>query len=508
MTLTKGLHSFKHLPLAIATMSLTMLVGCGSNSSSTTSSGYLNFYNVSANSPAIYFTIDEDLEEDEDDEVEITYPSVAFEDSSGIYDVDENEYFFELAWQDDDSSDRDDLTLIYESKIEITDDEVTFVVLSEDVATPNVLSYQIPIIDDEDDDTDNLFNLRVLNMHPYSEGIDVYISESDETFNEAELVGGYSYTELSDNQKFDQDEYVFYITKSGEEDVLYKSESISFPYSSQYVMSVRENLETEDATFVMDKVALTNITKYPDATASAEFKVFNSISDHECDHQHTVDLLANYTGAVDFYLDELTDTPAVSALENGSFSEELAVEKNDYNLILTIADSDEIILQNHILTLPENSNKTIFFYLNEEDVDHDGDGDVDEDGDGIVDEVEMKISSLAVNNSTSTSIYDHEIKMVNLIDDDDFSYVKFYFVRSDDLIETTPYSQTASFASSSSINLVNNTYKVYVIATDDGSEIMLTTQELILDEDTNELFLIIEEDESSVTGYTMTKLDQ
>lgn len=508
MTLTKGLHSFTRHPLAIATLSLTMLMGCGSDSSSSSDTGYINLYNVSANSPAIFFTIDEDLEEDEDDEIEITYPSVSFEDSSGVYDVEKNDYFFELAWQEDDSYDRDDLTIIHEDTIEIKDDEVTFVVIAEDIANPVVLTYNIEIIDDDDDEDDDLFNLRVLNMHTESGGIDIYMSESDETFNEAELVGGYSYQELSDNMKFDQDEYVFYITKSGEEDVLYKSDDIDFPYSSQYVMSVRENLETEDATFVMDKIALTSITKYPDATASAEFKVFNSISDHECDHKHTVDLLANYTGAVDFYLDELTDTPAVSALENGSFSEELAVEKNDYNLILTVAGSEEIILQNHILTLPENSNKTIFFYLNEEDVDHDGDGDVDEDGDGIVDEVEMKISSLAVNNSTSTGIYDHEIKMVNLIDDDDFSYVKFYFVRNDDLIETTPYSQTASFASSSSINLVNNTYKVYVIATDDGSEIMLTTQELILDEDSNELFLIIEEDETSVTGYTMTKLDQ
>lgn len=500
MTLTKGLHPFKHLPLAIATMSLAMLVGCGSDSSSESSNGYLNFYNVSANAPEVFFTIDEDLDEDEDDEVEITYPSVAFEDSSGIYDVDENEYFFELAWQDDDSSDRDDLALIYQDKIEVKDDQVTFVVLAEDITKPNVLTYNIDIIDDEDDDTDDLFNVRVLNMHPYSAGIDVYMSESDETFNEAELVGNYAYTELSDNQKFEQDEYIFYITEAGKDEVMYESESISFPYSSQYVMSIRENLDSDSATFVMDKVALTNITTYPDANANAEFKVFNSIIEHE--------QLPNYTGAIDFYLDVLDDSPEMTNLSTGIFSDELIIEKNDYNLILTVAGTDETILQNHILTLPENSNKTIFFYLNEEDVDHDGDGDVDEDGDGIVDEVEISINSLVVDNSTDTGIYDHQIKMINLIDDQDFSFVKFYYVRNNELIETTPYSQTASFASPSSINLVNNTYKVYAIATDDGSEILLSTMELVLDEETNELFLIIEEDINSVTGYKMTKLDQ
>ena len=87
------------------------------------------------------------------------------------------------------------------TKINIEDDEVTFVVLAEDVASPTVITYNIAIIDDDEDDDDDLFNLRVLNMHPYSAGIDVYMSESNETFNEAELVGEYTYTELSENQK-------------------------------------------------------------------------------------------------------------------------------------------------------------------------------------------------------------------------------------------------------------------------------------------------------------------
>ena len=78
-------------------------------------------------------------------------------------------------------------------------------------------------------------------MHPDSEGADIYISRSDETFNEAEIFGGFSNKELSENKKFDQDDYIFYITKSGSDEVLFQSEDINYSYPSQYVMVIREN---------------------------------------------------------------------------------------------------------------------------------------------------------------------------------------------------------------------------------------------------------------------------
>ena len=48
-------------------------------------------------------------------------------------------------------------------------------------------------LEDEEDEDNDLFNLRVLNLHPDSAGVDFYMSESDETFNEATLVGQFNY---------------------------------------------------------------------------------------------------------------------------------------------------------------------------------------------------------------------------------------------------------------------------------------------------------------------------
>jgi len=152
--------------------------------------------------------------------------------------------------------------------------------------------------------------------------------------------------------------------------------------------------------------------------------------------------------------------------------------------------------------------KTAFFYVDEVAVDDDNDGDVDENGDGIIDEIELELHSLVVSNSSRNSIYDHEIKIINLVDSDDFTAVTLYFVRSDETIETTTYKQAVSFANSGSLYLKNNTYQVFAVAIDNSSRIILNSFELILDETSNEQFLVVETDDTQPTGYKVSLFDQ
>ncbi len=500
MELYMNLHfpRWAHSPF-IFLFSLLILTGCGSDSSSSSdSSGYINFYNTSANSPDIYFTLDEDLDEDDDDEHEITYHSVGYAQSSGIYEVPKNEYFFELAWQDGDSSDRDDLAIVHESSIEIKDDMINFVVMDGDVSAPTIRHYDVEIIDDEEDDDDDLFNVQILNMRANDQGLDLYMSEDDETFNEAQLVGAFHYAELSDNMKFEQDSYVFYITEPGSDEVIYQSQDIDFPYSSQYILSLRYS-DDEHSGIIMDKISLASLASYPDSQADANFKVFNAIKQHE--------LLPDYNGTINFNLNSSQDLVFKESIMMGDFSEMFNIEKGDYSIYLT-DQSETPILQNHLLTLNENSNKSVFLYLNEENVDHDGDGDVDEDGDGYVDEIEITINSLVVENSINQGIYDHQVRVINLVDHDDFNVVTVYFVRNDELIETTPLQATTSFANSSTIDLLNNTYQVFALTTIDSSDVILGSMELTLDENSGEKFILLQEDTSSLTGYSLTLLDQ
>jgi len=122
------------------------------------------------------------------------------------------------------------------------------------------------------------------------------------------------------------------------------------------------------------------------------------------------------------------------------------------------------------------------------------------------------MNSLIVDNNQSDSIYSHQMKVVNLIDQDeiidDFTNIKVYFVRSDEIIETAEQYITATFAKPSAVELLNNTYTVYVIGRLDSSDLILSSSELILNEDSKDQFVILEKNLNSATGYKMSFANQ
>jgi len=337
-------------------------------------------------------------------------------------------------------------------------------------------------------------------MHADNESIDIYYSKADETFNEAALIGQYSYQELSINQKLDQDDYVFYITTAGSKEVLFQSNDVSFSYSGQYILAIRENTGVGTSSYILDKVSSTSVESYIDFNSEAKFNAYNAISEHE--------LIANYQGEFSLHIGGVDDSPEIEALPIGELSQPVELAKGDYSLDIFISGQDEQLLKNHLISFAENTHKTAFFYADEVEVDDDNDGDVDEDGDGIVDELQLDIHSLVVTNSSRSSIHDHEIKMVNLVDSDEFSSVTIYFVRSDETIETTTYKHAVGFAASESLYLKNNTYQVYVVGKYNSSDIILNTFELVLDEESKEQFLVVETDETQPTGYKVSLFDQ
>ena len=87
---------------------------------------------------------------------------------------------------------------------------------------------------------------------------------------------------------------------------------------------------------------------------------------------------------------------------------------------------------------------------------------------------------------------------------DDFTKVDVYFVENNETIETTTNDKHVPYITPQSITLLNNTYSVYVIGEENSSEIILVSSSFILGENTDDMFLIVEEDVNSSTGYKMT----
>ncbi|GLX78595.1 hypothetical protein tinsulaeT_19350 [Thalassotalea insulae] len=477
-----------------------VLTACGSDSGDSDKQGYIKFFNASKNAPAIHLTVDEDLDTSEDDDLELTFGAVEFGQALNRNTLSTDHYFYELAWQDGDSSERSELALIYQGELTIEQDTIHFIVLNEDVNTPNVQVYDIELIDDSDDDLYERFNLRLLNLHSPEMTTDVYISKSDQTFSEAVLVGSYGYQQLSENQKFDQGSYVFYLTEAGSDEVMFQSKTIDYFYASQYLMVIRENTGAGASPFILDKLSSASQTTYIDFNAEAQFNVYNAIAEHE--------LLPEYSGSISMNFTALEQSLTIENLAYGQLSDWSRVNNGDYSVDVTSNEQEISLLHNHLLTLPENTNKTVIFYTDVKNVDDDDDGDVDEDGDGIVDQQEVIVHSLVLDNSTSESIYNHKINMVNLVDSEDFTLVNVYFIRADETIATALYQRSLGFTSDDTITLNNNTYQVYVTAKDNSSNIVLTSFALTLDESSRDQFMVIENDPYSVSGYKASLFDQ
>lgn len=493
-----GQSFYRSLMLCIG-LSILVLSGCNSDDKETT--GYVKFYNASPNAPSIFLTVDENLDDDDDDEIEVTYSSIDYTEVSGNKALDTNTYFIELAWQDEESSDRNDLEVIYQDSISIKSDEINFIALTGDVRNPEVLRFDIDIIDDEDDDDYDQFNIRLLNIHEEIQSVDLYVSKDNETFNEAEFLATVTYQNLSDNIKLDQDQYIFYITLPGSTDVIYTSVDQSYSVVSQYIIVLRDNTGVGSSDFTIDSIGINGITELQDVDSEAEFGFYNAISSN--------DYLPDYQGNIDIDV-RIGDVSKVKIdnLAKGEFSVSTITSNGDYAFDVLNSDSEELYIRDALLSLQENADNTIFLYGRKDAIDDDKDGDIDENGDGIVDDYEIVIKSLTLTKSSSSSIYSHGVKVVNLANSEDFSRVTFYFVLNDEIISTADNLLSVLQENSGSLTLLNNTYDIYAIASIDGTDIVLDSMQMVLDEQSQEQYLIFEQDVNTSSGYQMLLVNQ
>jgi FlaG/FlaF family flagellin (archaellin) len=486
------------------TLTLITISACSSdNDDDGDNTGHIKFFNASPNSPGIFLTIDEALDSEDDEEYESTFSAIGYGSAGSRIELESDEYYIELAWQDEDSSERSDLEMLYQSQINVQDDNTYWVVMSGSVEAPTVDIFTIADRDEDeiDEDADNdVFNLRLLNLHPDYSSVDVYFSDTDETFNEATLLDTAVLSSLSENTKLAQDQYLIYLTAAGSNEVLFSSDDVSLSFNAQYVISLRENQGSGGSPFVIDVITNTSISEYSSAESLAKITVFNGLNRNDND--------TSYVGEVDVVIEGVTDIPLIDDLAYSEFSEAFQVDSGDYRFSVTNNDTQLPMLENRLLSLSQNTNQSLFLYWTEEAVDEDGDGDIDENDDGIIDEIRPIVNSVLVNNSELQRLYDKQITLLNLVQSDDFTTVAIYFVKSNEIISTTNNVRRLAQGVSSSITLLNNTYTVFAVAEIDGNEIILDELTMTLDEDSEDQFLLLEQDDASGSGYILSLFSQ
>jgi ABC-type glycerol-3-phosphate transport system substrate-binding protein len=139
--------------------SALVLAGCGGSDDST-SAGYVKFYHSSKNAPDIILMLDQNLESDDDDDtdnVEVTFNGIAYTEALSKFEIETNRYFDEMGWQDEDSSDRDDLALVAQGQLTVSTDTIQLLVLNDDITAAQVETYSFDVLEDDEDEDNDLF---------------------------------------------------------------------------------------------------------------------------------------------------------------------------------------------------------------------------------------------------------------------------------------------------------------------------------------------------------------
>lgn len=457
------------------------LSGCGSDSGSS-DTGFYKFYNASSNSPAVYITI-----EDND------YSNVEFGKNSTLYELNTDTYELELSWKEDSN----DFNTFHEEDIKIQNEQVALMMVAGDFENPEVLTYEYE--DENPEEEDDVFAMRFINMQAGFAGVDVYYAKDDETFEQAVLFDSLSYQEMSESQLITVDEtYKFYITMPGESDILYESEDIPFLYTTQYIMIVRENTGPSNSAFSIDKITKTSqVVEYPDKESSAELQFYNGIAAHE--------QLPTYAGAIDLdIMDVAGNQEFIGNVAQSSFTDLITGDRGDLIFDIYPAGGAEPIDENQFLSMQANDDKTVFLYTTvQEEVDV-----YDENNNGDYEELieEVYIDKLTINNSTSISIYDHSVNIINLVDD--YSILGVAFKKDNETVAEASYFVNSQRATPQTVTLPNNTYQVQILYTESTSTKTLASKEIILTEDSTDMFLIIEGEEDNDEDYTITFIEQ
>jgi hypothetical protein len=449
------------------TLLASLLVGCGSSGNDEEAAypeAYLQFYNGSANSSSTSLYVDDSL-----------LGTSAFGDATGLGTLTTEEISLEFR-----RTDANNQSVVVKSlTASLQEGHKTIYVLSGDYADADFEQFSF-----EREDLSEHFRLLATSVVTGTPQYDVYMAEEGAPFSDAHLVVKASYQALEEatywapdpntdnnpSDDFDLDSYVIFLTLPGESEPIYESPSISFVYSTEYVMVVRNTAGALRNNLNIDLIVnSTSISSYADINASSQFRLYNSLDQ---DSPLTVSVGGNAAN----------DT--VIALSANSLSAFTQLEYGDYRLSATLGSGAVTPLANRLLTLNQGESKAVVLYANNDN----------------------QLKSLAFIESNLPQNYDHEIKVANLVQD--FSDIELYFVRSDETIETAKYKLSSiDYEESRSIVLPQDYYEIVAVYDDgSGNELLLDrTTAINFNEEANYI-VTIEKTASTNSGYGLSIL--
>ncbi|MGJ8680901.1 hypothetical protein [Paraglaciecola sp.] len=465
------MNQFKKAFIATVLISSNLfLFSCGSSSSDVTEDedvityedSYIQFYNAVPNSKSTAITLI-----DSQDETESYLGQVSYSRATALNTVAaNNEYSLSLSYLDDYGKEE----VFEEQSVELEDGQKMVAIFTGSYDTPDVVSVVYDRYDLEDE-----FRLYFANVTSKTAQLEILIAEAGESIEAATLIGDFNYGGVLESEKFDLAEYHFFIRDLDSGEVIFDSENITFSFSTQYLIVLKDAFGPSQSKIAMDVIGNTSsVYEFDDLDSLAQFRAYNTI-----ENIPSIDVAIQ--GNTPWALENLAPL-SMTAFQT--------VEFGDYQLSVSSDAVDGIIegsiaFEDSLLTLNQNESKTVIIYQDQN----------------------QTISALDFTQYIVPSSYQHNIDIVNLIED--YEDLDVYFVKTDETIDTaTEYAVGIDFAERYTRTLNSNLYTILLVHENDNEQKKLLAR---LDDvtlgTTSGLVLIADDADPSIGGYKLTLVE-
>ena len=346
------------LKVALPLTLLGVLSGCGSDDSAS-STGYIQMYNGSYNSPYTRLFVEE-TERSGADFAEVT---TRHNYSTGTFDVS-----FEYL------DANDSYITISDQEISIKGDKTQLVVMSGDFAEPTFTELTVPISSDTGE-----FNLGFFNITGEDTSYDIYLATDDGVFESATLFASAQYLSELDLQSVDEGYYTIFITPAGSSDVVYESSSVYLYDEASYVAIIRPSYATELSGITLDVVTDNNyVTELKHQSALGQLRFINTLDDYS---------------PVSFSVTRGTTETPTNTVSSDAYTDYIELSPNSYSVAMFDEQGNKLA-DNFLMTLEREQSAVGIFY----------------------NDIDNGLRMMSVEEHLTPSSYSHTVSVVNLIE--------------------------------------------------------------------------------------------
>ncbi|WP_276755987.1 hypothetical protein [Pseudoalteromonas marina] len=438
------------LKVALPLTLLGVLSGCGSDDSAS-STGYIQMYNGSYNSPYTRLFVEE-TERSGADFAEVT---TRHNYSTGTFDVS-----FEYL------DANDSYITISDQEISIKGDKTQLVVMSGDFAEPTFTELTVPISSDTGE-----FNLGFFNITGEDTSYDIYLATDDGVFESATLFASAQYLSKLDLQSVDEGYYTIFITPAGSSDVVYESSSVYLYDEASYVAIIRPSYATELSGITLDVVTDNNyVTELKHQSALGQLRFINTLDDYS---------------PVSFSVTRGTTETPTNTVSSDAYTDYIELSPNSYSVAMFDEQSNKLA-DNFLMTLEREQSAVGIFY----------------------NDIDNGLRMMSVEEHLTPSSYSHTVSVVNLIESyagQSVTDIDVYFTLDGETVDDTSNVVDGIDRYDQEEQVVDNEiYTVYAVYEDNGQQIVLIQQSDMDFTQEGNYILILEHDETTATGYKMS----